>query len=145
VVVTIALLFFLAISALACGVALTFSVGDEGAAPPVDWLDAIPLVDSWVVPGLILGIGFGLGSLLVGYGVLTRPRWEWARFIEKPTGHHWTWLGTILIGIGHVVWLGPGLVSLPELSVLQVVYGATGLALLALPFVPTVSSHLRRR
>lgn len=54
-------LTFLGLSAFAGGVALVFGAG---AAPPEEWLDQIPLIDSWTVPGLVLGVGFGLGSLI---------------------------------------------------------------------------------
>ncbi|HTJ34694.1 MAG TPA: hypothetical protein VL738_15825 [Dactylosporangium sp.] len=33
----------------------------------------VALIDTWVVPGLVPGIGFGPGSLLAAYGVLRRP------------------------------------------------------------------------
>src|SRR5690242_13555629 len=45
--ITVGVLAFLGISAFAGGVALVLGVG---AAPPADWLDDIPLIDSWVVP-----------------------------------------------------------------------------------------------
>ncbi len=139
--VTMILLFFLGFTALAGGVALVFGVAGS-MAPPVAWLESIPLVDSWVVPGLVLGIGFGLGSLLTGYGVLRRPHWGWAGAIERMTRHHWSWLATILIGAGHVIWIALEVLLLPELSILQAVYGPLGLALMLLPFLPSVSADL---
>lgn len=99
VLTAIAVLVFLGISAVAGGVALVFGIG---AAPPSDWLDGIPLIDSWVVPGLVLGIGFGLGSLVAAYGMLRKPWWRWLGFLERLTRHHWSWVATILIGLCHV-------------------------------------------
>jgi len=136
---TIGVLAFLGISAVAGGVALVLGVG---AAPPADWLDDIPLIDSWVVPGLVLGIGFGVGSLLAAYGMLRRPQWTWLRPVERLTRHHWSWIATILIGVAHIIWIALELIYLRETSDLQIVYGATGVALVALPLHPAVRRDL---
>lgn len=137
--VTICVLVFLGVTALAGGIAMVL---DLGAMPPGDWLARIPLIDSWVVPGLVLGVGFGLGSLLTAYGVLRRPRWWWLRFAERPTHHHWSWIATILIGLCHLAWIVLELIYLPQPSILQVIYGAVGVALLLLPLHPAVRGYL---
>jgi hypothetical protein len=124
---TIGILIFLGVTALAGGLALVFELG---AAPPQDWLDRIPLIGSWVIPGLVLAIGFGFGSLLVAYGMLRRYRWSW--------------LATVLIGLAHLGWIGIELVYLPQPSALQVVYGLVGLALVLLPWHPSVRTYLLR-
>lgn len=138
---TLVFLFFLGVSALAGGIALVFG-GASGMQPPPEWLDAIPLVRSWFIPGLVLGLGFGVGSLVAGFGVFSRPRWPRLAGLEALTGHHWSWLATILLGVGHVIWIGLELVYLPEYSVLQAVYGPVGLALAVLPFTAPVSRYL---
>jgi hypothetical protein len=139
VLATVGVLLFLGVSALAGGAAM---VAGGGAAPPDEWLDRIPLIDGWTVPGLVLGVGFGLGSLVAAYGMLRRPRWPWLRFVERLTRHHWSWIATVLIGLGHVVWIGLELAYLPEPSALQAVYGAVGVALLLLPLAPSVRAYL---
>lgn len=142
--VTIGVLIFLGLTAVAGGVALTFGTG-EGTAPPSEMLEQVPLIDSWVIPGLVLGIGFGLGSLVAAYGMLRRPRWSWLGFVERATGHHWSWVATVLIGAGHLVWIALELIYLPDTSWLQAVYGGTGLALVLLPMLPSVRADLRAR
>lgn len=139
VLATIGVLLFLGISAVAGAAALLLGVG----APPGDWLDQVPVVDSWTVPGLVLGIGFGLGSLVTAYGLLRRPGWPWLGFVQRVTGHHWSWAATILIGLGQVCWIARELVYLPGLSALQVVYGGVGLALVLLPMQAPVRTYLR--
>jgi hypothetical protein len=137
--ITVGTLAFLGVTAAAGGVAMVL---DIGAAPPDDWLRSIPLVDTWVVPGLVLAVGFGLGSLLAGYGMLRRPRWAWLRPVERLTRHHWSWAATILIGLGHVAWIVLELAYLPEPSALQIVYGGVGGALALLPLHPAVRGYL---
>jgi hypothetical protein len=140
-VATVAVLAFLGVSAVAGGTALTFGV-PATARPPDTWLRALPLVDSWTVPGLILGVGFGLGSLVTAYGVLRRPRWTAFSGPEHITAHHWSWIATMLLGAGQVVWIGLELVYLPGLSFLEFLYGCVGVALVLLAMTPPVSRHL---
>jgi hypothetical protein len=137
--ITIGVLAFLGISAVAGGVALVLGVG---AAPPAEWLDDIPFIDSWVVPGLVLGLGFGVGSLLAAFGMLRRPQWAWLAPVERLTRDHWSWIATILIGVGHIAWIVLELIYLRETSDLQIVYGAVGVALVALPMLPAVRRDL---
>jgi hypothetical protein len=135
---TIAVLVFLGVTAVGGGAAMLLDIG----APPADWLNGIPLIDSWLIPGLVLAIGFGLGSLLAAYGVLARPGRNRQGPVERLTGEHWSWLVTILIGLGQLVWIAVELVYLPEPSALQAVYGLVGLVLLWLPMHPDVRSYL---
>lgn len=137
--VVMATLLFLGVTSLLGGLAMISSIGPDDFVPSA-WLDDIPLVESWVVPGIVLAVGFGFGSILVYLGMRRRWSWPWA---ETLIPYHWSWLGTILLGLGHVIWIGLELVYLPALSPLQFVYGAVGLMLLALPFLPGVRNHLR--
>lgn len=90
---------------------------------------------------MVLGIGFGMGSLLTAYGMLRRPRWPWLRFAERLTHHHWSWIATILIGLCHLAWIAVELIYLPHPSALQAVYGIVGVALLLLPMHPAVREY----
>jgi hypothetical protein len=139
VVTTVGVLVFLGISALAGGIAMVLGIG---AAPPETWLDEIPVIDNWVLPGLVLGIGFGAGSLVTAYAMLRRPRLGWLGSVEQVTRHHWSWIATILIGLGHVAWITLELIYLPELSALQAVYGGVGIVLILLPMHPAVRRYL---
>lgn len=144
VVATVAVLLFLGVSAVAGGIALTLGV-PATARPPDTWLRNLPLVDSWTVPGLVLGVGFGLGSLVAAYGVLRRPRWTAFAEPERVTAHHWSWIATILLGVGQIVWIGLELVYLPGLSFLEILYGCVGVALVMLAMTPPVSRYLSAR
>lgn len=120
---------------------MTFGLGGDNALPDA-WLDALPIVESWVIPGLVLGIGFGIGSLVVGWGMLARPRWSTLGFVERWTGRHWSWSGVVCLGLGQVAWISLELLFLPEPSWLQAVYGPLGLALLLLPFTGSMRRFL---
>jgi hypothetical protein len=142
---TLALLVFLGVTATGGGVA--FMVGPTsgpGAWFPEKWLDEIPLIDNFVVPGLVLGICFGLGSLVTAWGMLRRPRWAFLGWVERLTGLHWSWAATVLLGVGHIVWIGLELAYI-DFSFFHPLYGAVGLALLTLPFTASMRRALAVR
>lgn len=140
VAVTITLLALLGVSAVAGGYAMTFGIGGESFMSE-EYLEALPLVESWVLPGLVLLIGFGIGSLITTFGMLRRPSWPWLGGLERLTGHHWSWIATIVIGVGQVVWITLELVSIP-FSVLMAIFGPLGLALALLPLTRSVRNYL---
>jgi hypothetical protein len=80
--------------------------------------------------------------LVAAYGIGWLPRWPWLDHVQRLTRHHWSWIATVLIGLGHVAWIALELIYLPEPSALQVVYGAVGVALLLLPMHPAVRDYL---
>jgi hypothetical protein len=139
VVAVCGVLAFLGVSALGGGIALSLG---GAAAPPREWLADVPLVNDWLLPGLVLSVGFGLGSLVTLYGVWRRPAWPWLRFVERAIGHHWSYGATVLLGLGQVLWIGLEVIYLPELSALQIIYGGVGAALIALPALTSVRSYL---
>ncbi|MDQ7908532.1 hypothetical protein RB614_28780 [Phytohabitans sp. ZYX-F-186] len=141
---TVVLLVFLGISALPSGVDLTLGGWIAGSFP-ADWLDRLPLIDSWLIPGLVLGIGFGVGSLVTAYGMATGRGWPWLDRAVRWTGRHWSWSATIALGLGQVAWIALELIYLPGWSLLHVVYGGTGAALAVLPLLPAERAYLRLR
>jgi hypothetical protein len=140
---TVALLVFLGVTAAAGGFVMTTGLGGEQVRPPREWLDGIPLLTSWVVPGLVLGLGFGLGSLVTAWGMARRLAWPWLGWVERRTGEHWSWLAAVALGVGQVVWIALELVYLPALSWFQPLYGAVGLALVVLAVSRPARAALR--
>ncbi|WP_432992715.1 hypothetical protein [Dactylosporangium sp. CA-233914] len=79
----VVLLGFVGVTAVGGAVAMAF-----GALPGA-WLDGIPLVDSWLLPGLVLGLGFGAGSLITALRIGQR----WASAAAAALGPGW-WSGS---------------------------------------------------
>lgn len=136
----VVVLVFLGLSAVPSG-AVMLVYGTEMF--PASWVDDFALIDSLVLPGLTLLVGFGLGSLLTAYGVWRRPRWAALRGLERATGHHWSWLALLLIGVGHAVWIGLEYAYLGAGSFLQPTYGVVALLLIGLALTPAVRRWLR--
>lgn len=133
----IVVLCFLGLTALGGSIGFFADVGMRDPA----WLETIPLVVNWAVPGLVLGIGFGIGSLVTAYGLFRRPRWLWLAWLEDLTGHHWSWVATIALGLGMMTWIGLQLIWL-DFNLLHAVYGSIGIFLATLPLAPSFRNHL---
>ncbi|MEZ0077402.1 hypothetical protein [Planotetraspora sp. GP83] len=138
--VTIGLLVFLGVSGLFGGIGLIFGLWGMDAIPR-EPLDRIPLIDSWLVPGLVLVVGFGLGSLIAAYGVLRLPPWPQFTAAGWLTGRHWSWPATILLGLGQLAWLLVEFLYVGP-SLLLVLYGVVGVALTVLPTLLPVRRYL---
>ena len=121
---------------------------------PADFLDRIPVADSFVLPGIVLALVFGLGSLVVMVGVLRRPRWAWLEAVQHATGQHWSWAATLALGIGflawmavEITWLGTPWESPPGEDrtfafLLYGIYLTVAALLVALPWTRSVRDHL---
>jgi hypothetical protein len=99
----IGVLIFLGVTAAGGGAEmLLFPKGNEYL--PDTLLEPLP-VESFVLPGLILLLGFGIGSLLVAWGMLTRRDLRFMETLEDRAGYHWSWLGAVAIGVGFTAWM----------------------------------------
>jgi hypothetical protein len=133
------LLVFLGLSALPSGLFMVIGGTDSF---PEEWVEAFPVIDSLLAPGLVLLLGFGVGSLVTAYGVWRRPRWAWLAGLTRWSGRHWSWLATVLLGLGQMIWIALELVYLPQVSFLQPLYGGVGVALFAIAWHPAVRAYL---
>lgn len=152
VVATISVLGFLGVTAVGGGVELVvFRRG--GPYTPSEWLERIPVLDTFLVPGIVLGAGFGAGSLATAYGMLRQPSSGPLRRLETRTGRHWSWGATVGLGGAFALWLLTELTLLggpagrePDdrvaASVTYAVFGSVAAALLTLPQLRSVRAHL---
>jgi hypothetical protein len=112
----IALEVFTALGAIPVGIMLLTDTTGAAAGFPRGWIEATPF-GSYLVPGLYLFAMNGVGMVVLAALSVQRHRWA-------------PWL-TAILGTGLIVWIGVQLVVMPETSFLQVVFGVTGLVLLA--------------
>lgn len=153
VTVMLWILGFLGVTALGGGIEmLLFPTGNDYL--PATLLDKIPIVDSFIVPGLVLAVGFGLGSLFLAWGVARRSDVPGLRWLERLTRRHWSWAGTVALGVAFTAWMVIEVALLAEPGatgangeavvalVLWGIYGCVALALLVLPQLRRVKEHL---
>lgn len=133
---------FQGVTGTAGGLMLITTSGEEEFLP-AEYLHHIPF-DSWFWPGVILAGGLGITALVIAWALLRTPTWHWAAPIERRTGHHWSWVAAIGLGIGLMAWIVVELVLLPEWSWLQPLYLAVGAVVVAAALAPGVRDRLRR-
>ena len=115
--IAIALEVFTAVGAIPVGISMLTDTTGRSVGLPGGWIEATPF-GSYLVPGLYLLFVNGVGMLVAaGLGV-ARHRWA-------------SWL-TAILGTGLVIWIVVQVVVMPETSLLQALFGATGLALVAI-------------
>lgn len=85
----------------------------------------------YTVPGLLLVVFLGLYPLVVLYGQVTRTSWA------RPA--------SVLEGVVLLVWLVVEVSLIGYVSPLQPAYGALGVVLIALCYVPSVRAYLEGR
>ncbi|MBY5163924.1 hypothetical protein [Salsipaludibacter albus] len=111
--------------------------------PPDAFLDGLPF-DTWLIPGLVLGIGLGVSALVISWGLVRRPAWQWLSPLERRTGQHWSWAASIVLGAGLLLWIMVQVTLIP-LSWLQLAYGGLGASILVLATRPSVRTWLAPR
>lgn len=125
-------LSFQGLSGLAGGFGLIADPSGEALGIPVGWLEGSPFAD-YLVPGIVLLTLLGVGPLFVVYGL-------W-------TGRRWAWTGSLLVGLGLLVWLAVqvAVVGYRSEPPLQAVYAGVGVAMVGLTLTKSVREHLRGR
>jgi hypothetical protein len=129
--VAIPLELITAIGAIPVGIAFITDPSGASMGLPRGWIEATAF-GSYLVPGLYLLLMNGVGMLLTAGLTVTR---------------HWAapWL-TAVLGAGLVVWILVQLLVMPETSLLQAMFLATGVALAVIGFAwLTRTGQLRLR
>jgi hypothetical protein len=104
---------------------------------PGTWLDRVPVLRSWRLPGLVLAGVFGTGSLVTLYGLGQRPRWRIMRPVERRTGQQWPWAATCAIGTSLVAWIGAEVVLIPKRHPIEGYLAGGGALLVGLAATPS--------
>jgi hypothetical protein len=113
---TVGLLAFLSLGALGGGAALVAAPDGSIMQMPLSMLEGSPFKD-YLIPGLILGGLFGVGSLVVAAMGLRKRRI--APFLA------------FAIGCGQMIWIVVELAIIKDISVLHPLFFAVGLAIAA--------------
>jgi hypothetical protein len=128
-------LAFLGLSAAFGGIVLVANPTGGLIGMPISLLRFSPFQD-FLIPGLILGIVFGIGSFAAILALWFRPTWSLASALTHSTGEHWAWSVAFLIGLGQVIWIVTEMLMLRDISVLHLLYGGLGVLIVFLTLEP---------
>jgi hypothetical protein len=102
-VILIALLLFYGIMGLVSGAILISDPTGGGLGFTPDIVEKVPF-HSFLPVGLFLFFIYGIGSVLLAYGALTRKETIFRR-ISEIGGYHWSWVGGTMLILVLVIWL----------------------------------------
>ena len=101
--ILIALLLFYGIMGLVSGALLISDPTGGGLGFTTDILEKVPF-HSFLPVGLFLFFIYGLGSMVLAWGALTRKETMFRR-VSVMGGHHWSWVGGMMLMLVLVIWL----------------------------------------
>lgn len=118
---------------------------DPNGAPmgiPVSDLERTPF-KNFFIPGLLLIFIWGCGSMVTLTGLWRRQQWPRLNRLTARTHEHWSWVSSVMLGLGLLVWLTVQVFTLPALAPIQfILYGLAAL-LAGLPMLPKLRQHYR--
>jgi hypothetical protein len=130
---------FLSIGGAYGGLSFLADRTGSGLGADPSWLEGTPVGD-FLLPGLFLFGVYGIGAaVLIGGLIWRRPAWAlWSR--------HWSWLGTIGMGAILIAWIVYELLIFDDRMILQPILITVGLAMIAIPLLPSMrrSYEVRR-
>lgn len=109
---------------------------------PVSLLERTGFQD-FTIPGVLLIVIWGLGSLTTLIGLWARQSSPVFSTLTDWTGEHWGWVASIVLGSGLFVWLVYQVLTLPEIAVIQYILFALALILIGLPLLPAMRRYYR--
>jgi hypothetical protein len=138
----IASLIFLSFGGLYGGIAML----TDPSGSSLQMTEVLPLlpVPDYTLPGLFLLFVMGLAPLFLTYGLLARPNWEWAASLARWSGHHWSWTGTVALGVVLALWLIVEGVMIGFHWPIQYVTAVNGILILLLALVPSIRKYYSR-
>ncbi|MFC1653062.1 hypothetical protein ACFL3F_05015 [Planctomycetota bacterium] len=135
------LLLFLALGGLYGGIAmLTDPTG--GSLQLTEVLPLLPVAD-FILPGVFLLVMMGLVPLLLIYGLLACPKWDWSLALPYLGKYHWSWIGTVGLAVVLGIWLLVQGALIGFKWPIQYVTAINGILIVLLALVPNVRKRYR--
>lgn len=107
-------------------------------------LDKLPVSD-YTLPGILLLLLMFITPLVIVYGLLRKPAWTWTAPIVGWSGAHWSWAGSLILGLGLALWLAIQAVLIGFTSPNQWFTATLDAAILLLTLVPAVRRYYTER
>jgi hypothetical protein len=135
------ILGFIGIGGLVTGPLLIADPTGAVIGARVSWLEATPVPD-WSTVGWFLVLVMGVVPGTIAVGIVTRFSWALAERLDPSRREHWTWTATQVMGAGLLVWIGLQFAMIDLHGGPQPLFAVLGVALVALPWLPSVRADL---
>lgn len=133
------LLLFLGLGGLYGGIAML--VDPSGGLLQLNEMLPLLPVSNYILPGLFLLFVMGLTPLALIYSLLVCPNWKWAVLLSAWSKHHWSWTGTVMLGLVLAAWLTIQGFLIGFRWMIQYITAVNGCLVILLAFVPKVRRH----
>jgi hypothetical protein len=133
------LLLFLGMGGLYGGIAM-LADPSGGLLQLTEVLPLLP-VTNFILPGLFLFFVMGLSPLVLIYSLLACPRWRWAVALSAWSKHHWSWTGTVALGLLLAIWLTAQGFLIGFRWPIQYITGITGCSIILLSITPNLRKY----
>jgi len=130
------LLGFLALGAIGGGGVLIVSPTGELLGIPLSELNNSPF-NSFLIPGIILFIVFGIIPLLLIIALLKKPELKLAGLINLFKDMHWSWTFSIYVAIMLIGWIQIQMIFLQSVVWLHTFYMFYAVAIIIVALLPT--------
>ncbi|MBK7175349.1 MAG: hypothetical protein IPH84_19525 [Bacteroidales bacterium] len=143
-VLLIVLILFQVISALYGAIALFVSPGGELLQMPLSMLKGTPFND-YRIPSIILGILLGFFPGLAAIGLMFRPGWKWANFVNLYKDKHFGWTYSLFTGVMLNIWIITQVQMVGYGHIIQTIYGSLSIIILICSLMPSVMRYYNRK
>jgi hypothetical protein len=134
------LMGFLAVSGLAGGGAFLIKPNGELLQMPLSLLEGSSFSD-YLIPGIILFVILGCYPMILCYGLIKRPAWGFFKTMNLYKEHHWSWTGSLYMGIILILWIDFQILFIGYASILQTIYALLGVAIVICALLPSVQNY----
>ena len=102
-------------------------------------------VQNYTLPGIFLLVVMTLTPLFLTVGLLARPKISLLHDLFRFAPYHWSWTGTVVLGIILMGWLLVEAYFIGVIAPIQYVTALNGVLILALPFIPSIRKYYQER
>ena len=143
-IVLLFLLGFLSLGAFVGGIPLILDPSGAMLKMPISILDGSTL-NSFLIPGIILSIFFGVIPIVILNALLKKPEWPWTQSLNLLPDMYWGWTFTIYIGFGQIIWISVQTVMINQASLVHLFYTLLGVSIVAVALLAPIRVYFSRK
>lgn len=100
-------------------------------------------VPNYTLPGIFLLLVMTLTPLFLTFGLIAKPGIPLLHDLFRFAPYHWSWTGTVSLGIVLILWLFVEAWFIGVTAPIQYVTALNGILILVLPFTPAIKKYYK--